>query len=137
MQEASVVSQAGWQHLPWLVVTVAVPDALCLLQNDVECDFGYERVNGTCIAMAGLRPGDCPALANKAYKVSSTHLRQVQGDVCTNLDKVGTQITIQSGAVQSRACHICVRHSSPFHGCFARWHGLGFKQEAFQPPVQR
>ena len=58
------------------------------LQDDVECEFGYERRNGTCVAMQGIAAAQCPALASGAYKISSSSLRQVQGDTCSILSRV-------------------------------------------------
>ena len=62
----------------------------CLAQEDVECDFGYHRVNSTCVAMPGIRAAECPALQGNQYRMSATHLRQIHEDVCTDLARVST-----------------------------------------------
>ena len=54
----------------------------------MECDFGYVRVNSTCVAMPGIKAAECPALQGSQYKMSGSHLRQIHEDVCTDLSRV-------------------------------------------------
>ena len=51
--------------------------------------------------MPGIKASECPALANKAYKVSNTHLRQVHGDVCTDLSRVRPHVKLRKHAKQA------------------------------------
>ena len=60
------------------------------LQDDFECDFGYERRNGTCIRMTGISSDDCEQISSGQYYVSETHLRLIHNDSCLHVERVVT-----------------------------------------------
>ena len=70
----------------------SITDPMCCTQEDVECDFGFQRVNGTCVAMPGIQAAECPALQGSQYKMSASHLRQIHEDVCTDLSRVRSSL---------------------------------------------
>lgn len=64
------------------------PPCQCSL-DDVECEFGYERVSGgECVRVPGVDPSACAAFGASAYRPSSTGRRLVHGDACTGVHAV-------------------------------------------------
>lgn len=62
----------------------------CLMQADVECEFGFEwsSEGSRCSAMPGVDPSSCPAVRDKKYVMSQSHLRLVNADKCANVSRV-------------------------------------------------
>ncbi|KDD76470.1 hypothetical protein H632_c214p0, partial [Helicosporidium sp. ATCC 50920] len=64
-----------------------VEPCACQLK-DTECDYGFERVNGTCLAMQGVPADACPGLQKSGYVLSATKLRKVHADVCEGIERL-------------------------------------------------
>jgi hypothetical protein len=58
------------------------------LQDDVECDFGFERVNGQCRAIKDLDTAKCPAIRSGSYHVSQSMHRLINADACSDVSRV-------------------------------------------------
>eukprot|EP00884_Botryococcus_braunii_P007264 jgi/Botrbrau1/16539/Bobra.0327s0006.1 len=56
-------------------------------KEDVECEYGYEWLDGECLPIVGLDKQQCGALSG-SYVESVTHRRLVHGDVCINVSRV-------------------------------------------------
>lgn len=63
------------------------PSVVVGLQEDVECEYGYEWLDGECKPIVGLDRQQCGVL-NGQYVESVTHLRLVHGDTCKNVSRV-------------------------------------------------
>ncbi len=64
---------------------------VCFLQEDFECDFGYERYgNSSCQRMTGISSNDCEQISNGNYYVSESHLRLIHNDSCVGVERVVT-----------------------------------------------
>lgn len=68
----------------WLLSPSSVSGAL---QEDVECEYGYEWLDGECKPIVGLDRQQCGVL-NGQYVESVTRLRLVHGDTCKNVSRV-------------------------------------------------
>ena len=70
-------------------MTLSLPCTLPL-QEDLECEYGYERRagNSTCEAMQGIDPQQCPIIATGQYYVSESHLRLLHQDTCQQVERV-------------------------------------------------
>ena len=70
-------------------ITLHLPHSL-FLQEDLECEYGYERHTGnsTCEAIQGIDPQQCPLIASGQYYVSESHLRLLHQDTCQQVDRV-------------------------------------------------
>ncbi len=61
------------------------------MQDDFECDFGYERVgNSSCRRMTGISSNDCEQISSGNYYVSESHLRLIHNDSCVGVSNVVT-----------------------------------------------
>ena len=61
------------------------------LQEDFECEFGYERHgNSSCTRMPGISSNDCEQIANGNYYVSESGLRLIHNDSCVGVERVLT-----------------------------------------------
>ena len=74
-----------------------LPTVLCCcswragLQDDFECDFGYEHVgNSSCRRMTGISSNDCEQISSGSYYVSESHLRLIHNDSCVGVSNVVT-----------------------------------------------
>lgn len=54
-------------------------------EADIECEFGYQRVEGKCAPIPGLEFGICQSLDNGGYTISKTRTRLVHADQCVGL----------------------------------------------------
>lgn len=62
---------------------------LCNLQEDFECDYGFQRVgNSSCLPMLGISPNDCEQVANGNWYQSESHLRLIHNDTCSHVERV-------------------------------------------------
>lgn len=57
-------------------------------QEDVECEFGYERTAEGCVQIPGVSADKCGEISNKGYLMSRTHQRLVHADLCMNINRV-------------------------------------------------
>lgn len=56
------------------------------VQEDLECEFGFEAQDGECAEIPGIEQSQCPAMQRGLYAVSEAHKRLIQGDACTGLE---------------------------------------------------
>lgn len=56
--------------------------------DDVECDYGFQKNGSSCLPLPKSLVPTCPLITSGYYSVSSTGKRLVHADVCTNVTTV-------------------------------------------------
>jgi hypothetical protein len=54
----------------------------------VECEYGYEWLDGECRPIVGLDRQQCGVITGGLYVESVTHRRLVHGDMCDNVSRI-------------------------------------------------
>ncbi|KAL6759447.1 hypothetical protein V8C86DRAFT_2572580 [Haematococcus lacustris] len=60
----------------------------CSAELDSECDYGFLKMGGTCLAIPAENMPHCPAIALEHYRVAASGQRQVHADTCDNIQAV-------------------------------------------------